>query len=88
MSYIEACRVALAYFREHLGATGLTTATEDEQKWFFSAGKDQFNMIGNTIISVSKKTGEIEMVDLLSDDGFEMIKNSTEIKIPSDYTDE
>lgn len=87
MSYKEACRVALEYFREYLGAPGLTTATEDERKWFFSAGKDQSNMIGNTIISISKKTGEIEMVDLLSDDGFEMLKNSTEIEIPSDYTD-
>ena len=42
-------------------------------------------MIGNTIISVSKESGKIEMVDFLSDDGFEMIKNSTEIKIPSKY---
>lgn len=86
MSYIEACRVALEYFREHLGAIGLTTATEDEQKWFFSAGKDQSNMIGNIVISVSKTSGEIEIVDFLSDDGFEMLKNSTKIKIPSDYT--
>ena len=88
MSYIEACRTALEYFRENLGATGLTTATEDDRKWFFSAGKDQSNMIGNTIISVSKESGKIEMVDFLSDDGFEMIKNSTEIEIPSAYIDE
>lgn len=85
MSYIEACRAALEYFGEHLGLTGLTTATEDDQKWFFSAGKDPSNMIGNTIISVSKETGEIEIVDLLSDEGFEMIKNSTTIDIPCDY---
>lgn len=87
MSYKEACRAALEYFHEYLGLTGLTTATEDNRKWFFSAGKDQSNMIGNTIISVSKETGEIEMVDLLSADGFEMIKNSTEIEIPRDYID-
>lgn len=85
MSYLEACRIALEYFREYFGVTGLTTATEDDRKWFFSAGKDPSNMIGNTIISVSKESGKIEMVDFLSDDGFEMIKNSTQIKIPSEY---
>jgi len=85
MSYIEACKAAVEYFDKHLGTKGLTTATEDEQQWFFSSGKDPSNMVGNVVISVSKISGKIEMVDLLSDEGYEMLKKSTKIQIPNEY---
>lgn len=85
MNYNEACKKAYDYFKEQLGAVGLSTVTENDEKWFFSAGKDSVNLIGNTIISISKTTGDLDFVDVLSDEGFEVLKESKTIEIPKEY---
>lgn len=85
MNYKEACKKAYHYFKDQLNITGLSTATEDDERWFFSAGKNSAELIGNTIISISKSTGTLDLVDILSDDGFEMLKVSKNIDIPKEF---
>lgn len=85
ISYNEACKKAYEYFKDHLSIIGLSTATENYEKWFFSAGRNSAELIGNTIISISKSTGELDFVDILSDNDFEMLKASKNVDIPSDF---
>lgn len=85
MNYNDACHKAYDYFKDNLGVIGLSTATENDEKWFFSAGKDSDKRIGNVIISLSKETGNIEMVDLLSDEGYETLKVSHKVEISQEY---
>lgn len=83
--YIAACSKAYEYFHKVLNIEGLSTATENEDSWFFSGGKNSHEAIGNIIISVNKKTEMITVVDALSDEGYETIKKSVVIDIPTEY---
>lgn len=85
INYNVACKKAYEYFKEQMNIIGLSTATENDEKWFFSAGKNSAELIGNTIISISKSTGNLDFVDILSDDGFEMLKASKNIDIPNEF---
>lgn len=85
MNYREACQKAYDYFKGQLGILGLATVTENDEKWFFSAGKNATNIVGNVIISLSKDTGNLELVDMLSDEGFEALKKSTVLEVPKEF---
>ena len=77
MNYSEAYEKATKYLAEKTGNSRIDTVSENQFKWLFGTGKE---MIGNLIISVNKKTGEISVVDFLSDEGFNEISNSTKIE--------
>ena len=85
IEYVKACEIAVQYFENNLGISGLATATENDDFWFFSGGDPYLNMIGNEVISVSKKDGDVGYVDMLSDTGFETIRNSIAVGIPKKY---
>ena len=85
MSYLEACKKAYEYFKEQLGISGLATVTENDEKWFFSAGKNAANVIGNIVISISKVTGILELVEMLSDEEFDVLRKSTLVEIPKAF---
>lgn len=85
MCYLEACQKAYDYFKGQLGILGLATVTENDEKWFFSAGKDAANLVGSVIVSISKITGNLEFVDVLSDDGFDTLKKSVAVEVPKKF---
>lgn len=78
-----ACKAAYEYFKNELQIDGLAAVTEDGAHWFFSGGVPGKPMIGNIILSVYKADGSIETVDYLSDDGYELIHNSSIVELPS-----
>lgn len=85
IDYIIACSKAHEYFHQKLNIEGLSTATENEDSWFFSGGKNSREAVGNTIISVNKTTGKISVVDMLSDEGYEALKKSVVVDIPVEF---
>ncbi len=85
MYYIQACNLAKEYFLKHLGSKGLAIVTENTKKWFFSPANNGSGVIGNVIISISKENGNIQLVDMLSDEGFEEVQCSTIIDIPLEF---
>ena len=77
MDYSDAYKKVEQYLTEKTGRSSIDTITENDNKWFFGSGKD---LIGNIIVSVNKKTGEIALVDFLSDEGYDEISKSKAIK--------
>ena len=82
MEFSKACETAFNYFKKELGIEGLSTITESDTDWFFSCEHDR---IGSTIISISKADGQMEFVDILSDEGYELLKSSKIVEIPPNY---
>lgn len=78
----EAFAIAKEYFTSNLGNGSVAKATMSENAWFFISGEINQESIGNVVISVDKQTGEITLVDLLSDDGFALIRATTPIELP------
>lgn len=82
MEFSKACETAFNYFKKELGIEGLSTITESDTDWFFSCEHDR---IGSTIISISKADGQMEFVDILSDEGYELLKSSKIVETPPNY---
>lgn len=82
MEFLKACETAFNYFKKELGIEGLSAITENDADWFFSCEHDR---IGSTIISISKSDGKMGFVDILSDEGYEILKNSVKIETPANF---
>ena len=85
MEYRQACNLASEYFSKCLGRKDLAVATENTDKWFFSPGGNGATAIGQVIVCVSKVNGSLQLVDMLSDEGFEELQNSTIVEIPEEF---
>ena len=82
MNFSKACETAFNYFKKELGIEGLSAITEDDTNWFFSCEHDR---IGSTIISVSKAEGKMDFVDILSDEGYEILRKSKKVEVPEKF---
>lgn len=78
----DAFRLAKDYFDKNLGKDCISKATMNEKAWFFISGEPNRDAIGNTVIAIDKQEGKISLIDLLSDEGFELIKATTPIDLP------
>ena len=85
LKFAQACFLAHDFINANMNVQKLLTATEDDNYWYFSGGDPEKTIIGNTIISVDKATGIIDIVDYLSDEGYEAIRKSTPIELPEEY---
>lgn len=81
MKFEDACVLALEYFENNVKLYGLAAASEDNNYWYFSGGKDGKNLIGNIVISISKNDGKIEIVDILLDEVYERLSKSKVIEL-------
>lgn len=82
MNLMEACKIAKKYFATNLGKGSIAKVTMNEEAWFFISGEPNRELVGSVVISVDKQNGDIVLIDLLSDEGFELIKATTPIELP------
>ena len=82
ISIEDAYALAKSYFRDNLGKDSVSKASMNEEFWFFIAGESNRDAIGNVVISISKQDGEIALIDILSDEGFRLIKATTPVDLP------
>lgn len=82
MDFSKACETAFNYFKKELGIEGLSAITEDDTSWSFSCEHDR---IGSTIISISKAEGKMDYVDILSDEGYEILRKSKKVEVPEKF---
>ena len=78
----DAYALAKGYFRNNLGKDSISKAAMSEEAWFFISGESNRDAIGNVVISISRQAGEIALIDLLSDEGFGLIKATTPVDLP------
>lgn len=81
ISLADACKIAKEYFAANLGKDSIAKATTNEQAWFFISGEPNRESVGNVVISVDKLRGDVALIDILSDEGFELIKTTTPIEL-------
>ena len=77
----DAYALAKSYFCDNLGKDSISRAAMNEEFWFFISGEPNRDAIGNVVISISKQDGKIALIDLLSDEGFDLIKATTPIDL-------
>lgn len=85
MTLLEACKKAYDWFLEERQYSGLSTISESETKWFFSAGQNNRQRIGILIISITKDTGHLAIVDMFDDETYIELKNSRQLAVPSEF---
>ena len=78
----DAYALAKGYFRNNLGKDSISKAAMSEEAGFFISGESNRDAIGNVVISISRQDGEIALIDLLSDEGFGLIKATTPVDLP------
>lgn len=78
----EAYALAKSYFRNNLGKDNISKAAMSEESWFFISGEANRDTIGNVVISISRQDGEVALIDLLSEEGFGLIKATTPVNLP------
>lgn len=72
----KACRLAEVYFQQILGLGYTDRILENEEFWFFCSGNGTAVRVGNVIISVNKKNGEITEMPMPSHETVEILKNA------------
>lgn len=82
ISVKDAYKNAKAYFATNLGKDNIAKATMNESAWFFISGEPNKELVGNVVISIDKRNGKIAVIDILSDEGFELIKATTPFGLP------
>lgn len=82
ISITDACKIAKDYFAQSLGNDSIAKAAVSEDAWFFISGEPNRKVVGNVVISVDKQNGMTALIDLLSDEGFAIIKATTPIELP------
>lgn len=65
MNLKKAYDLTLEYFKREYDINEISNASEDDEYWYFRAGKKDVAMIGTIIASVDKKDGKIEQIDYL-----------------------
>ena len=78
----DAYALAKSYFRNNLGKDNISKAAMSEEAWFFISGEPNRDTIGHVVISISRQDGEIALIDLLSEEGFGLIKATTPVDLP------
>jgi hypothetical protein len=79
MEYIEALKVAKAYYSQK-GAQEITKALETSHSWIFFGGAKGKVKIGGSGIIINKETGVIEQFILPSRENFELLKEAIPIE--------
>lgn len=86
MTFEEACRLALKYFKKNYGDIGLFPALDIGDRWVFNGDniKHKINY-SRQLISVSKLTGELDLFYLPDNENFKLLEKATEIPVPNKY---
>ena len=72
----KACRLAREYFHQMLGLEYTDRILENEEFWFFCSGNGTAVRVGNVIISVNKKNGEITEMPMPSHETVEILRSA------------
>ena len=63
----------------------MAVATENANSWYFSPGDTNSTVIGTVVVCISKESGRLHLVDMLSYEGFEEVQNSLVLDLPSQF---
>ncbi len=86
MDFVAACKIAKEFYSDNLKIDGIAKALENSEKWFFSSGVPMQMRVGNTVISVDKRDGKIEVVKLPSKENLAILRSATPVDLPEEIT--
>ena len=85
ISFESACELALQYYKEALGISGIYLPFDIGDAWVFKGGCEDEHAVGIQKIAVSKESGEISAFNLPSPKNFALLDAGTTMELPEKY---